>query len=359
MGYGKIIGRAAALLSVAALIGASPEVMVFAGQRRAAGESRQEAGENLEVPYGERSYEGIDLARLEQLLGQLERACQGQGAMDAAQRQEAMEMAQGQESLGDPVLIYRQVLREVDWAATQMALADILYSRNMEDEALASQYEEASGKTQEAMEMVLVGFQRALQMPGGAALETEMGPELAGAVKDYKPASERLTQLWDQELELMLRYNQVYSEGFTVDVDGREWNYASLDEAGLGYEDYYRIYMELEKENNRRLGEIYLDLVQVRNQIAVENGYDTYSAYAYEAVYGRDFTPQDTEKLYGPIKDSALLLLEDCWYAQYEDVSEAVSQDTEELLDQLYAPHGPLRCGLVRGKWKPQRELYH
>ena len=144
MGYGKIIGRAAALLSVAALIGASPEVMVFAGQRRAAGESRQEAGENLEVPYGERSYEGIDLARLEQLLGQLERACQGQGAMDAAQRQEAMEMAQGQESLGDPVLIYRQVLREVDWAATQMALADILYSRNMEDEALASQYEEAS-----------------------------------------------------------------------------------------------------------------------------------------------------------------------------------------------------------------------
>ena len=55
MGYGKIIGRAAALLSVAALIGASPEVMVFAGQRRAAGESRQEAGENLEVPYGERS----------------------------------------------------------------------------------------------------------------------------------------------------------------------------------------------------------------------------------------------------------------------------------------------------------------
>ena len=36
-----------------------------------------------------------------------------------------------------------------------------------------------------------------------------------------------------------------------------------------------------------------------------------------------------------PIKDSALLLLEDCWYAQYEDVSEAVSQDTEELLDQV------------------------
>ena len=97
-------------------------------QRRPAGESRQEAGENLEVPYGERSYEGIDLARLEQLLGQLERACQGQGAMDAAQRQEAMEMAQGQESLGDPVLIYRQVLREVDWAATQMALESILYS---------------------------------------------------------------------------------------------------------------------------------------------------------------------------------------------------------------------------------------
>ena len=337
MRYRKIIGRAAAFLSAAALIGAGPETAAFAGQRKeaAVGENWQESGESQAVPYAGRNYEGIDLARLEQLLAQLEQACQGQEAMAADWRQAAVETAQGQEISGDPLSIYQQVLRELDWDATQMALADILYSRNMEDAALSAQYEEAAGKTQEAMEMVLVRFQRILGMPGGAALEAEMGPELARAVKDYEPASERLTQLWDQELELMLRYNQVYAEDFTVDVDGRQWNYASLDEAGLDYEDYYRIYMELEKENNRRLGEVYLELAQVRSQIARESGYDTYSDYAYEAVYGRDFTPQDTEKLYGPIKDSALLLLEDCWYAQYEDVSEAVSQDTEELLDQV------------------------
>ena len=326
MRYRKIAGRAAAFLAAAALIGTSPEVTAFAGQRREAQGSWQEPGQDEEVPYGERNYEGVDLTRLEQLLGQLEQSCQGQAVMGTAQ---------DQETSGDSVRIYRQVLRELDWAATQMALADILYSRNMEDAALSAQYEDAAGKTQEAMEMVLLSFQRALQMPGGAVLKEEMGPEIAGAVERYEPASDNLIQLWSQELELMLRYNQAYSEGAVVNVDGQDWDYAALDEAGLNYEDYERIYMELEKENNRRLGEIYLDLVQVRDQIARESGYDTYSDYAYEAVYGRDFTPEDTETLYGPIKDSALLLLEDCWYAQDEDVSDAVSQDTEELLDQV------------------------
>ena len=276
MRYRKIIGRAAAFLSAAALIGAGPETAAFAGQRKeaAVGENWQESGESQAVPYAGRNYEGIDLARLEQLLAQLEQACQGQEAMAADWRQAAVETAQGQEISGDPLSIYQQVLRELDWDATQMALADILYSRNMEDAALSAQYEEAAGKTQEAMEMVLVRFQRILGMPGGAALEAEMGPELARAVKDYEPASERLTQLWDQELELMLRYNQVYAEDFTVDVDGRQWNYASLDEAGLDYEDYYRIYMELEKENNRRLGEVYLELAQVRSQIHIDLSQD-------------------------------------------------------------------------------------
>ena len=79
MRYRKIIGRAAAFLSAAALIGAGPETAAFAGQRKeaAVGENWQESGESQAVPYAGRNYEGIDLARLEQLLAQLEQACQG------------------------------------------------------------------------------------------------------------------------------------------------------------------------------------------------------------------------------------------------------------------------------------------
>ena len=122
-----------AFLSAAALIGAGPETAAFAGQRKeaAVGENWQESGESQAVPYAGRNYEGIDLARLEQLLAQLEQACQGQEAMAADWRQAAVETAQGQEISGDPLSIYQQVLRELDWDATQMALADILYSRNM------------------------------------------------------------------------------------------------------------------------------------------------------------------------------------------------------------------------------------
>ena len=52
-------------------------------------------------------------------------------------------------------------------------------------------------------------------------------------------------------------------------------------------------------------------------------------------LYSRDFTPEDTKRLYEPAKESALLLLEDCWYAQSQDVSEAISQDSEALLDTV------------------------
>ena len=95
MRYRKIIGRAAAFLSAAALIGAGPETAAFAGQRKeaAVGENGQESGESQAVPYAGRNYAGIDLARLEQLLAQLEQACQGQEAMAADWRQAAVETA--------------------------------------------------------------------------------------------------------------------------------------------------------------------------------------------------------------------------------------------------------------------------
>ena len=127
MRYRKIIGRAAAFLSAAALIGAGPETAAFAGQRKeaAVGENWQESGESQAVPYAGRNYEGIDLARLEQLLAQLEQACQGQEAMAADWRQSAVETAEGQVMSGDPLSIYQQVLRELDWDAFQGKVAEV------------------------------------------------------------------------------------------------------------------------------------------------------------------------------------------------------------------------------------------
>ena len=43
--------------------------------------------------------------------------------------------------------------------------------------------------------------------------------------------------------------------------------------------------------------QIYIQLVQANNDLAQLGGYGGYADYAYESVYGRDYTPEDAEKL--------------------------------------------------------------
>ena len=274
------------------------------------------------TPYSQRPYEEIDLSKLEELTAQLEEACQPVSPEQPVRETTSIEA-------------YIQVLEELDYIATQMALSDIRYSADLENEQRASRYEQDARQAQEAVEMTLASLQKALAAPDSSGLKTFMGDDLTQAVQSYEPASQELTRLMDEELELMMEYNRRASQSFTVEVEGKEWDYESLQEADLDGEEYYHIYMALERENNRRLGEIYLRLVQVRAEIAGENGFDSYSDYAYQMLYSRDFTPEDTKKLYEPAKESALLLLEDCWYAQSQDVSEAISQDSEALLDTV------------------------
>lgn len=314
MSKGRGIVRLSAALLSATVACSAMGVTALGSQGNGADGGWYAPKERSAAHYDQREYEGTDLTRLEELLDQLETSCQEEQASQISD-------------------LYDQILKEMDWLATQTALADILYSAALDDEQLSDQYEEASQNAQEAMEMILSSFQNAMKMPGGEALEEAMGPEIAWAVETYEPATERLSSLLDQEMELMLQYNQVRAQPLTVEVEGEEWDYQTLDEADIDYAEYSRICGELAKENNRRLGEIYLELVQVRGQIAQECGYDNYSDYAYDVLYGRDFTPDDMKELYGSIKDNALYLMEDCWYAWYSDLSNEISQDNEEIMD--------------------------
>lgn len=46
------------------------------------------------------------------------------------------------------------------------------------------------------------------------------------------------------------------------------------------------------------LGEIFVELVEVRNAIARAAGYDTYAEYAYDAIYIKDYTPEDVRAVW-------------------------------------------------------------
>ena len=105
----------------------------------------------------------------------------------------------------------------------------------------------------------------------------------------------------------ILEYDQASSAEYRVKAGGEDWTYERLAQDLEPYSDqYYEIQNALDRERNKTVGEIYRQLVQVRREIAGECGYDNYADYAYQSVYGRDFTKEDVERIRADVKLSLI-----------------------------------------------------
>jgi len=103
-----------------------------------------------------------------------------------------------------------------------------------------------------------------------------------------------------------LEKSELFAEGFFDDYlegDAPSETYVSLQEreaellneyydlstasqsAGYYSDEFFEVY-------GKQMGDVFVKMVQVRQQLATEAGYDSYLEYAYEYVHGRDYTPQ-------------------------------------------------------------------
>ena len=110
-----------------------------------------------------------------------------------------------------------------------------------------------------------------------------VGEDVSDALIDYEEMTDREMELLNRETELQLAYNNL-----------------------IVREDLS------EPEINYQAGEILLELVSIRNELAEIYGYDTFADYAYEAYYGRDYTPADAAALCEELKPIAKRYFENC-----------------------------------------------
>ncbi len=134
-----------------------------------------------------------------------------------------------------------------------------------------------------------------------------VGEDVSEALSDYERMTDWETSLHARETELELEYNEFLSDD-------------SMHEGTFV----------------RKAGEILMELVSVRNELAKTAGYDSFAEYAYEVYYGRDYTPEDAAQLCEQIKPYARRYFENCYYCT------AFSQDplpggtsAEQLLEML------------------------
>lgn len=114
---------------------------------------------------------------------------------------------------------------------------------------------------------------------------------------DEEVLSKEMEAAYQLSIERSKLVDAYYSQedNITVMVDGKEKGIIEiLTSNTLSREDKMNYYDEWYTTYNQKVGEIFLELVRIDNQVAVLEGYDSYAAYMYDS-YERDYGLEDSK----------------------------------------------------------------
>lgn len=117
---------------------------------------------------------------------------------------------------------------------------------------------------------------------------------------ETEPDSLRYGELAARKAELLSLYRSIISEA-TIELAGQEM---SFDEYILQLPPYAQAeaYEKHYRENNKKLGEIYIELISIHREMAGLMGYESYAAMEYELGYGRDYDPEQAREYMEHVK---------------------------------------------------------
>ena len=140
--------------------------------------------------------------------------------------------------------------------------------------------------------------------------------EMTQAEKDFN----------EREADLIADYNNLMYGDYEMSYGGSTWTLDSIvNDTTLSDDQKADLIGMLYEEQYTEAAEIYVELVQIRNDFAELKGYDNYSEYAYEVVFGRDYTPTDG-KAFTALTETAYNAYIDVLRASYFDDSMSSSK---------------------------------
>lgn len=227
--------------------------------------------------------------------------------------------------------LYDQILRELDLLLTKSSLSGIQYYAGGGTDEDTALYLELDRQVTRLFDRCYRAFARLAVSPCRSVLAESAGEDAVSLCLGYMGMSEEEDALFQEEDRLTRAYDQIISSGVPAQAGGRVWTWEELDAAQVDEETYWTIFDALTAEQERAAGELYRRLLQVRNQIALECGYDNYADYAYEAVYNRDYSLFDAEILWSAVKESLLPF----YLEFYQDLSRRLDPEDLDRLDAL------------------------
>nr|WP_325211397.1 hypothetical protein [uncultured Oscillibacter sp.] len=174
--------------------------------------------------------------------------------------------------------LYDRILEEMDLLATRVNLSGIQYDAGGGAPEEAALYLELSARQTRLYDRCCQALAVLAASPYGDILDEDAGEGAADSLLGYQGLTEEEAALYEEEDRLIQAYDQIM-------------------EGSAPAEERYRA-----------AGEIYLQLVRLRAELARLAGYDGYAEYAYEILYTRDYGLEDAAELHELAKEYMLPL---------------------------------------------------
>lgn len=117
---------------------------------------------------------------------------------------------------------------------------------------------------------------------------------------DYVVKTDEILALESEEIKLSKEYDEITSHfgEYSLEKDGVSYSFNDAIEDSYTFytnhgDFYFDIVNNAYKKFNEDTGDIYIKLVDIRDQIAKYYGYDNYALYADNEIYTRDYTNED------------------------------------------------------------------
>ena len=204
----------------------------------------------------------------------------------------------------DMIAAYEALQEQYSHADSMLSLCYLLYAFDVTD----ATYRDTYAELQSALTELDTDMQNVSAILFESSTEAEkLAKESFGEgyveaiIRDESYDDAAVQTLLDQEEQLTLAYDNL-SATFSILDNGKRWTYNDIaSDVSLSYEEYYRLYDAYCAALNEQAGEIFLQQVAIRTQIANALGYSDYATYCYDN-FGRDYTPADATALHAAVK---------------------------------------------------------
>lgn len=232
--------------------------------------------------------------------------------------------------------LYQRMEQILNELLTRNALSNIRYDQNQQDTAAAEQSAQYSALMTQSLNDCYSALQLLTASPYAEDLATLVGTDNAQYLSYFSSLSPEELELNQREIELTQQYDKALQQTYLY--KGQEWSEAQLQtDDTLSPEARAEIRRGLLQKQNEAAGKIFVELVQLRTEIAKRRGYDNYADYAYAEIYARDYDYQNVQKLYHEVK-TYLLPIEIQLLHTLEDISSFPTLSGEEILNAMQ-PH--------------------